>query len=83
MTSHELVQELRKSSLCGHNLSTNYWYFSDSDAVNLIEARDTTIRAECADRAVEAIGNIRPSQRSEWELVEKALRAAIEGGQDA
>ena len=42
-----------------------------------------TIRAECADRAVEAIGNIRPSQRSEWELVEKALRAAIEGGQDA
>ena len=50
--------------------------------IALIEARDAAIRKECADRELEAIGNIAPSKRSDWNLVETAIRAAIEGGKN-
>ena len=39
---------------------------------------DAAICKECADRAMEAIGNIPPSKRSCWDTVESAIRAAIE-----
>ena len=46
----------------------------------VLEACETAIRKECADRAVEAIGNIPPSKRAIWEVVETAIRAAIMRG---
>lgn len=79
MTSHELVQELRKGSIQGHTLTANYWHFSDSDAVNLINARDAAIRAECADRAVAWCKRWATFPMGNHGL--GALRAAIEGGQ--
>lgn len=45
----------------------------------MIEADRAAIRKECADRAMEAIGNIPPSKRAIWDVVETAIRAAIEG----
>jgi len=47
----------------------------------IVAARDAAIRADerqkAAERAMEAVGNIPPFRRGEWELLVSRIRAAI------